>query len=220
MDHVKFKRMAEGDREDFLFLEKEERRHAAAVGERLIAALESLGTMPSAYRVSRLEHSLQSATRAWRDGADIDWVVAALLHDIGDGIAPYNHDEYAAAVLRPYLREQCTWVVANHGIFQRYYYAHHFGGDRDLRAKYQGEPYYADCVTFCERWDQVSFDPDYKSEPPEFFIPMVREVFAREPYSPVVIAAGHRAPLRDERIAARRAAATPGRDRDRSDGAA
>lgn len=206
MKHVKFRRMADGDREDFQFLEAHERAFARGVGERLIGALEALDRTDSGYRVSRLEHSLQSATRAWRDGADIDWVVAALLHDVGDLYAPYNHDEYAAAVLRPYLREQCTWVVANHGVFQRWYYAHHFGGDRNLRARYEGHPYYADCVAFCERWDQVSFDPDYPSLPMDHFRPLVAEVFAREPYRPSIIAPGVRLPLHDTTVAARRAA--------------
>lgn len=204
MEHVKFTRMAEGDREDYIFLEAHERDSAGAVGQRLLTALKDLDGAASAYRISRYEHSLQSASRAWRDGADVDWVVAALFHDIGDLYAPYNHDEYAASVLRPYLREQCTWVVAHHGIFQRYYYAHHFGGDRDVRRRYKDSPYYEDGIAFCERWDQVSFDPAYESLPVESFRPMVQEVFSREPYQPDVIAAGARKPLSDPAIAAKR----------------
>lgn len=206
MEHVKFRKMSEGDAEDYRFLEEHERAFAAGVPDRLLSALEALDRNDSAYQVSRLEHSLQCATRAWRDGADADWIVCALLHDIGDLHAPYNHDEYAAAVLRPFVREQCTWTVAHHGTFQRYYYAHHFGGDRELRAKHRDSPYYDDCVTFCERWDQVSFDPDYESLPLEFFRPMVREVFSREPYAPAVIAPGIRMPLVDRAEAGRRVA--------------
>ncbi|GAB5374791.1 MAG: HD domain-containing protein [Acuticoccus sp.] len=205
MEHVKFTRMAEGDREDYIFLESHERDAASAVGNRLLTALKDLDGAASAYRVSRYEHSLQSASRAWRDGADIDWVVAALLHDIGDLYAPYNHDEYAASVLRPYLREQCTWVVAHHGIFQRYYYAHHFGGDRDVRRRHKDSPYYEDGIAFCERWDQVSFDPTYESLPVEHFRAIVDEVFRREPYQPDVIAAGVRKPLLDAVVAGKRA---------------
>jgi len=204
MDTVKFTRMADGDREDYLFLEEHERKAAARVGARLLEALSELNEAESAYKVSRLEHSLQAATRAWRDGADADWIVTALLHDVGDLYAPYNHDEYAAAVLRPYVREQCTWVVANHGLFQRYYYAHHFGGNREVRQRHKGHAYYKDCVAFCERWDQVSFDPAYESLPLEHFRPMVEEVFARDPYSPSVIASGVRGPLVDKAEAARR----------------
>ena len=205
MDTVKFTRMTDGDREDFLFLETQERVTASKVGERLIAALHELDKLRSPYRVSRLEHCLQAATRAWWDGADADWLVTALLHDVGDLHAPYNHDEYAAAVLRPHVREQCTWVVANHGLFQRYYYAHHFGGDREVRRRHEGHPFYDDCVAFCERWDQVSYDPGYESLPLDHFRPIVEEVFARDPYSPQVIASGARRPMVDKTQAARRA---------------
>ncbi|ORE96527.1 HD domain-containing protein [Acuticoccus yangtzensis] len=204
METVKFKRMAEGDKEDYVFLEEHERAAAASVCDRLYAGLMSLDSAESGYRVSRLEHSVQSATRAFRDGADEDWVIAALLHDIGDVYAPYNHDEFAAAVLRPYVREQCTWVVAHHGLFQRYYYAHHFGGDRNARKRHEGHPFYDDAVAFCERWDQASFDPDYESLPLESFRPMMESVFAREPYHPRVIATGVRRPLVDPQNAARR----------------
>ncbi|UOM33750.1 HD domain-containing protein [Acuticoccus sp. I52.16.1] len=206
METVKFKQMAEGDREDYLFLEEHERAAASAVAQRLFEGLSALDSAESGYRVTRLEHSVQSATRAWRDGADEDWIVATLLHDIGDVYAPYNHDEYAAAVLRPYVREQCTWVVAHHGLFQRYYYAHHFGGDRNARKRHEGHPFYDDAVAFCERWDQASFDPDYESLPLDFFRPLVKAVFAREPYNPKTIAAGVRLPLADPATAARRRA--------------
>ncbi|MBJ3777215.1 HD domain-containing protein [Acuticoccus mangrovi] len=204
MKTVKFTRMSEGDRDDYIFLEKHERQSATAVGDRLLAALTELDEATSAYRVSRYEHSLQAGTRAWWDGADIDWVVAALLHDVGDLYAPYNHDEYAAAILRPYLREQCTWVVANHGLFQRYYYAHHFGGDRDVRKRHESSPYYEDAVVFCDRWDQASFDPDFESLPLDHFRSLVEEIFSREPYQQQVIAAGVRRPLADPVTAAKR----------------
>lgn len=213
MDRVKFTRMADGDRADYVFLDEHERRAAADVGARLLASLEELDDSRSAYQVSRFEHSLQCATRAWRDGADVDWVVAALLHDIGDLYAPYNHDEYAAAILRPHIREQCTWVVAHHGLFQRYYYAHHFGGDREMRRRHEGSPFYEDAVAFCARWDQVSFDPAYDSLPLTHFAPMVHAVFGRDPYQPQVIRAGHREPLVVPRTAAARSvqgAAAPG----------
>lgn len=206
MKHVKFTAMAEGDRDDYLFLAEHERSAASEVGERLLHALTELDQAASAYRISRYEHSLQAATRAWRDGADIDWVVTALMHDVGDRYAPYNHDEYAAAILRPYLREQCTWVVAHHGMFQRYYYAHHFGGDRDVRRRYRDNPYYDDCVLFCERWDQPSFDPQYENLPLEHFRPLVEDVFAREPYQPQVVDAGARRPLQVSSTAIQRAA--------------
>ncbi len=207
MEKVKFTAMKDGDREDYEFLTGHEIEYAAKTAGRLLTALRDLDESMSGYQVTRLGHSLQAATRAWRDGADEDWVVSALLHDIGDIYAPYNHDEYAAAVLRPFVREQCTWAVEKHGDFQRLYYAHHLGGDRDAREKYRGHPFFDDCAEFCERWDQSSFDPDYDDLPVEFFRPMVERVFARRAYDPAVIRAGEREPLTDNAVAAERAAA-------------
>ena len=195
MDHVKFTAMKDGDKEDYDFLHPLEEEYAAGTADRLLSALVELDESLSGYQVTRLGHSLQSATRAWRDGADIDWVVSALLHDIGDIYAPFNHDEYAATILRPFVREQCAWVVQMHGDFQMLYFGHHVGGDRNKRDRHAGHPYFDDCAAFCERWDQASFDPDYRSKPLEFFAPMVREVFARKPYDPAVLRAGAREPL-------------------------
>lgn len=195
MEQVKFTAMKDGDREDYDFLGRHETEYAKGTADRLLNALERLDESLSGYQVTRLEHSVQSATRAWRDGADIDWIVSALLHDIGDIFAPYNHDEYAAAILRPFVREQCAWVVEKHGDFQLVYYGHHVGADPEKRAAYKGHPFFDDCAEFCERWDQSSFDPDYDMKPLEFFAPMVREVFARKAYDPAVIRAGEREPL-------------------------
>ncbi len=204
MDKVKFRQMKDGDREDYEFLDVHEREYAAKTADRLLGAMVDLDRSLSGYQVTRLEHSLQSASRAWRDGADIDWVVSALLHDIGDIYAPYNHDEYAAAILRPFVREQCSWVVEKHGDFQKLYYAHHMGGDRNARERHRGIPYFDDCAQFCERWDQSSFDPDYDALPLDFFAPMVREVFARKAYDPAVVRAGIRVALTDAAVAAER----------------
>lgn len=205
MEQVKFTQMKDGDREDYEFLTGHEIDYAAGTADRLLKALVELDESLSGYKITRLGHSLQSATRAWRAGADIDWVVSALLHDIGDIYAPYNHDEYAAAILKPFVREQCTWVVEKHGDFQRLYYAHHLGGDRNAREKYREDPRFDDCAEFCERWDQSSFDPGYDTLGVDFFRPMVREVFARKAYDPAVIRAGERVPLSDAAAAAARA---------------
>ena len=195
MDHVKFTAMKDGDKEDYDFLTEHEVAYIKGTADRLLQALVSLDESLSGYQVTRLGHSLQSATRAERDGADIDWVVAALLHDIGDIYAPYNHDEYAATVLKPFVREQVTWVVEKHGDFQMVYYGEHVGADPEKRQAYAGHPYFDDCVDFCARWDQASFDPDYDTLPLSHFAERVREVFAREPYDPAVIRAGEREPL-------------------------
>ncbi len=204
MEKVSFTQMKDGTKEEYEFLTAHEIDHTMGTADRLMTALVELDTSLSGYRITRLGHSLQSATRAWRDGADTDWVVAALLHDIGDIYAPYNHDEYAATILKPFVREQCTWVVQAHGDFQMLYYGHHVGGDQHKRNRHRGHPYFDDCAEFCERWDQSSFDPDYDTLPIDFFAPMVREVFARRPYDPKVIRAGERIPLTDARASAAR----------------
>ena len=195
MDQVKFTAMKDGDAEDYAFLTKHETEYTKGTADRLLKALVDLDESLSGYQITRLGHSLQSATRAERDGADIDWVVSALLHDIGDIYAPYNHDEYAATILRPFVREQCTWVVEKHGDFQLAYYGQHVGADPDKREIYRGHPYFDDCATFCERWDQSSFDPNYAHEPIEHFAERVRAVFARTPFDPAVIRPGEREPL-------------------------
>ena len=195
MEHVNFTQMKDGTREEYEFLTKHEVDHTKGTADRLLKALVELDEGLSGYKITRLGHSLQSATRAHRDGADIDWVVSALLHDIGDIYAPYNHDEYAAAILRPFVREQCTWCVETHGDFQMIYYGHHVGANPNKRDRFAGHPYFDDCAAFCERWDQSSFDPDYDTLDLEFFRPMVREVFARTPYDPKVIREGAREPL-------------------------
>lgn len=195
MDQVKFTQMKDGTRAEYEFLTKAEVEHTRGTAKRLMEALVSLDEGLSGYKVTRLGHSLQSATRAWRDGADEDWVVSALLHDIGDIYAPYNHDEYAATILRPFVREQCSWCVMTHGDFQMLYYGHHVGGDQHKRDRHRESPYFDDCAAFCERWDQASFDPDYDTLPMDFFAPMVEAVFARTPYDPAVIRPGAREKL-------------------------
>lgn len=205
MDKVSFTQMKDGTREDYEFLTAHEIDHTRHTAKRLMKALVELDESLSGYQVTRLGHSLQSATRAWRDGADTDWVVSALLHDIGDIYAPYNHDEYAATILRPFVREQCAWVVQTHGDFQMLYYGHHLeGGDPNKRDRHKGHPFFDDNATFCERWDQASFDPEYDTLPLEFFAPMVEEVFARTPYDPEVIRPGAREPLVNADVAATR----------------
>lgn len=195
MDQVKFTAMKDGDKEDYDFLGHHEVEHAKGTADRLLKALVDLDEGLSGYQITRLGHSLQSATRAERDGADTDWIVAALLHDIGDIFAPYNHDEYAASILKPFVREQVTWVVEKHGDFQLLYFGEHVGADPEKRQAYAGHQYFDDCAQFCERWDQSSFDPDYDTFPIEHFADRVREVFDRKPYDPAVIQPGTRAPL-------------------------
>jgi predicted HD phosphohydrolase len=187
MPTVAFTQMKDGTREEYLLLQEAEHAYVACTPDRLLRELASQAIdRMEGYKITRLDHALQSATRAEREGADIDWIVAALLHDIGDGLAPRNHDRFAAEILRPYVREECTWVVEHHGAFQMVYYAHHYGRDQFARERYRDHPCYQTCVDFCERWDQSSFDPDYPTEPLDHFAPLVHAVFARTPYD-----AGH-----------------------------
>lgn len=201
---VDFTAMKDGTREEYEFLDGFERQFAAGTAERILQALAALDDSIGGYKITRLGHSLQSGIRAWRDGADDDWVVSALLHDIGDTLAPWNHAAIAADVLKPFVREQCTWTVWAHGDFQKLYYAHHLGGNPMSRDKHAGHAYFDDCHEFCERWDQSSFDPDYDTPGIDFFAPMVERVFARKANDPAVIRAGEREPLVVPEVAATR----------------
>jgi len=182
MRTVGFTRMDRGTAEDFALLLAREREERATFPDHVLDLLARIGEQPSAYRVDRLEHSLQTATRALRDGAGDELVVCALLHDIGDLGAPANHGAFAAAILEPYVSERNAWIVRHHPAFTGYYYAHHWGGDRHARERHRGHEYFEACLEFCERWDQVSFDPDYDSLPLEAFEPLVRDVLGREPW--------------------------------------
>ena len=183
MKTVSYTRMEDGTAEDYAFAWS----HADAMKSNLVPGvlemMERLKEVNPGLQVSRYEHSLQTAMRAHEDGADEELAMAALLHDIGDTIAPDNHSALAASVLQPYVAEHTHRVVLHHGLFQSYYYAHHLGRDRNAGDRYQHNPYYQDCVDFCAKYDQNSFDPTYRSRPLEFFEPMVRRVFAHEPFS-------------------------------------
>ena len=182
METVSFIRMEDGSREDYLLLEQLEREHASGTADRVLEQLLRLKNSFSGYKIDRLQHFLLVATRAYRDGAGEETVVAALLHDIGDSLAPHNHSEVAAAILKPYVSKRTYWVIKHHGLFQSYYYAHHLGGDRNARQKYRGHPCFEATVAFCHLWDQPSFDPFYDTLPVETFEPMLRRIFTRKPF--------------------------------------
>jgi predicted HD phosphohydrolase len=181
---VSFHRMEDGTREDYELLDRSERDYVRALPDHVLGALRKLDHSLPGYPVSRLGHSLQTATRALKDGADQELIVAALIHDVGDELAPYNHAEIAAGIIRPYVRPQVTWIVEQHGLFQTYYYAHHYGRDRHGREKFRDHPWYQACKDFCANWDQCSFDPGYASEPLSTFEPYVREIFSRPAHDP------------------------------------
>ena len=190
-EHVNFVNMKDGTREEYELLARLEKPYLALTADRVLEELKRAGEATlEGYKITRLQHGLQSGTRALRDGADLDWVVGALLHDIGDGLAPQNHDKMSAEVIRPFVRWDVAWTVEHHGIFQMLYYGHHYGWDRNARDQFKDHPVFDNCAEFCERWDQSSFDPDYPTETLDMFEPMVREVFGRKAYSPEIIREG------------------------------
>lgn len=172
---VSFTQMKDGTAEEYAFLGRLEEEELKSFPDRVLGWLRTMEDS-AGYRISRLEHSLQAATRAHRAGEDEETVVCVLLHDIGDYLAPANHSEVAAAVLRPYVSEKNYWVVKHHGVFQGFYYYHHLGLDPNERDRWRDHPYYQATVDFCENYDQASFDPDYDSLPLSFFEPMVRRI--------------------------------------------
>lgn len=180
---VSFSQMKDGSCEEYLLLRRLEEPFLARTADRVLNELrrQREDTLEG-YRVTRYEHALQTATRALREQAGDEWVVAALLHDIADGIAPQNHDRAAAEILRPFVSADACWVVEQHGLFQTYYYGHHYGWNRFARERHRAHPYYQLAVDFCEKWDQASFDDGYVSEPLEVFEPIVRRVFSRPAY--------------------------------------
>ena len=183
MSTVKFTEMKNGSKDDYLLLDKYEREYINGTADRIISFMSGLNSTLEGYKITRLEHSLQSATRAFNDKASEEMIVATLLHDIGDELAPLNHSEYAAAVLKPYVSERTHWIVEKHGEFQMYYYAHHLGKNRNLRDKYKNHKYYNATLEFCEKWDQTSFDPNFKSLKLQDFEPLIRKIFSRKPYT-------------------------------------
>ena len=153
---------------------KETFEHQDRVAERVLGMLESLAEITDGFAVDQLTHSLQTATLAERAGADEEMIVASLCHDIGKLISVFGHPEIAAAILRPYVRDDVYQTIRAHQDFQGRHYYHHFGGDPDARSKYEGEPWFALAATFADDWDQVAFDPDYDTLPLEHFEPLVR----------------------------------------------
>jgi|TARA_B100001971_G_scaffold27772_1_gene22087 predicted HD phosphohydrolase len=183
MKKVKFIQMKKGTKEDYLLLNKNEKKFIEGTADRIIKFMSGLSNTLEGYQITRLEHSLQTATRALNDKANDEMIVGALLHDIDDELAPLNHSEYAAAVLKPYVSEKTHWIIKKHGEFQMYYYAHHLDGNRNQRDKYKSHKYFKETVDFCENWDQKSFDPNYKSLPLKEFESYVNKIFSRNPYS-------------------------------------
>jgi predicted HD phosphohydrolase len=183
---ARFTRMEDGTKEDYAIIERAQQPFADQLPERVLAHLKGLGGSYGGMQVDRLVHSLQTATRAERDGRDEEYVVCAVLHDVGDLLASHSHAQLAAAILKPFVSEENHWMVEHHAIFQGYYFWHHVGADRNARDRYRDHPYFERTEEFCSLYDQCSFDPDYDTAPIEYFEPMLRRVLAktkREEYS-------------------------------------
>ncbi len=178
-ERAKFREMKQGTAEDWAIIGGEYRAFAQGLPDRVLEHLKLLDGDFGGFPVDRLEHSLQTATRAHRDGRDEQYVVMALLHDIGDTLGSYNHPEVAASIIKPFVSEEVHWICQNHGAFQGYYYFHFLGMDQNARDKFRDNPHFEACREFCEKYDQAAFDPDYDSESLEFFEPMVRRVMAK-----------------------------------------
>lgn len=179
---IKFTSLADGTCEEYRYLEALDHALNRNLAEDL-AALFATTDRETGYPISPMRHALQTATRALRDKADDEMIVAALFHDIGDRISPINHARVGAEILRPYITERTHWILAHHSIFQGYFYWHHVGKDRHERERFRGHPHFEGCAAFCERWDQISFDPHYDTLPLEAFMPIVHRVLDREPFA-------------------------------------
>ncbi len=183
MDQVSFTQMKDGTREEYEFLSPiYHAHHRGVLADEVLAMLTKLKGPKLGYQIDRYQHSLQSASRAHRDNADEESIVCALLHDIGDSIAPENHSQLGAAVLKPYISEKNNhWIILHHGVFQGYYYFHHMGQNQNARDQFRDHPYFQDCADFCEFRDQNCFDPNYDTLGLDTFEPMVRRLFAKPP---------------------------------------
>lgn len=178
-EKMHFTRMDEGTDEDFRILKKVHERNLGELPGRLLGLLDDLGR-DTAYNITRRDHCLQAATRALRDGKDEEYVVVALLHDICETIGPFNHGEVIAAILHPFISRDNHFMLVNHGLFQTYFFASHFGMDPNARDRFKSDPAYDRTVEFCAKYDEISFDPAYPNEELRVFEPMVHRILAKQ----------------------------------------
>jgi len=176
LHQAKFHAMTESTMEDWAAIGRAAQAHRGQHVDQIVNHLNLLKGDTGGFAVDRLEHSLQTATRAHQAGHDEEYVVCALVHDIGDMLLPASHAELGAAILKPYISERNFWMMEMHGIFQGYYFFHHLGLDRDMREEYRGHPDFEYTAQFCHLYDQNSFDPAFQSMPLEAFVPMMRRV--------------------------------------------
>ena len=173
-----FHSMDEGTQEDWNLIATEAIHNFVGLPERLMAHLRLLDGDFGGFAVDRLTHSLQTAARAERAGRDDEYVMCALIHDIGDTLGPANHADIGAAILKPFISEQNHWMMEQHGIFQGYYFFHYLGADRNLRDQFEGHEWFDYCAEFCHEYDQSAFDPSYDTPALEYYEPLIRSVCA------------------------------------------
>ena len=176
-----FTRMDRSTAEQWAVIGKETFENQGRVAERTLGMLRSLSEVTDGFAVDQLTHCLQTATLAERAGADDEMVFASLLHDVGKAVSVPNHPEIAAAIIKPYVREDVYHAIWAHQDFQGRHYYHHFGGDPDAREQHREEltpEEFELAAKFADDWDQTSFDPDYDTLPLEHFEDRVRKVFA------------------------------------------
>ncbi len=174
-----FHAMVDGTADDYQKITAAFSTFSKTLPDRVMTHLQLLQGDFGGFAIDRFEHSLQTATRAFKDGRDNEYVVCALIHDIGDLLATFNHPELGAAMLKPFISDANHFMMQNHGIFQGYYFFHHIGLDRDMRESFRGHEHFEYTAQFCHQYDQAAFDPGYESMPLEAFAPMLREVMAR-----------------------------------------
>lgn len=174
-----FSAMVDGTEEDYQKISKAFGDFSKTLPDRVMDHLKMLQGDFGGFAVDRYEHSLQTATRAHKDGRDDEYVVCALLHDIGDLLGSFNHAELAATILKPFISEQNYFMLQNHAVFQGYYFFHHIGLDRDARDAFRKHEHFEYTAQFCHLYDQSSFDPEYESMPLEAFEPMVRKLMEK-----------------------------------------
>ena len=190
-----FTHMQDGTQQDWAIIAADFSAYARQLPGRILTHLKLLDGDFGGFPVDRLTLSLQTATRAYRDGRDEEYVICALLHDIGDTLGAYNHPDIAAAILKPFVSAENLWMVEKHGIFQGYYFFHHLGMDRHLREQFSGHPQYQATIDFCAKYDAAAFDAEYDTLPLSFFEPMLERVFATPKQSIYKAAMAEQTPL-------------------------
>ncbi len=178
-DQTYFREMTASTKEDWETIMEQQMKFFAGLPDRILDHMKLLSDDYGGFPIDRLEHSLQTASRAERDGRDDEYIMCALLHDIGDTVAPFNHPDIAAGIVKTRVSEANHFMVAKHGVFQGYYFWDYIGLDGSAREQFRDSPFFDYTEEFCAKYDQTAFDPDYKSEPLEHYKPLIREFFSQ-----------------------------------------